>query len=133
MVHALDGSQSGRSVRAFSVIKTVCYRLLLSQSSQLCTVRARIEKEEVAAAKRGQSSCWLASAPQVSLSCGCAWCVMLFTTSRALLDLSLINDAMLLLGAQGVAGLVVLPSSSKLTMNQRAPAGNNKALGAVQL
>ena len=58
---------------------------------------------------------------------------MLFTTSRALLDLSLINDAMLLLGAQGVAGLVVLPSSSKLTMNQRAPAGNNKALGAVQL
>ena len=59
---------------------------------------------------------------------------MLFTTSTALLDLSLINDAMLLLGAQGVAGLVVLPSSSKLTMmNQRAPAGNNKALGAVQM
>ena len=58
---------------------------------------------------------------------------MLLTTSRALLDLSLIDDEMLLLGAQGVAGLVVLPSSSKLTMNQRAPAGNNKALGAVQL
>jgi hypothetical protein len=59
---------------------------------------------------------------------------MLLTTSRALLDLSLIDDEMLLLRAQGVAGLVVLPSSSKLTMmNQRAPAGNNKALGAVQL
>ena len=63
---------------------------------------------------------------------------MLLTTSRALLGLSLIDDEMLLchlLRAQGVAGLVVvvLPSSSKLTMNQRAPAGNNKALGAVQL
>ena len=57
----------------------------------------------------------------------CAWCAMLLTTSRALLDLSLIDDEMLLLRAQGVAGLVVLPSSSKLTMmNQHAPAGNKK-------
>jgi hypothetical protein len=52
---------------------------------------------------------------------------MLLTTSRALLDLSLIDDEMLLLRAQGVAGLVVLPSSSKLTMmNQHAPADDNK-------
>ena len=58
VVHALGGSQSGRTVQAFSAINTVCYyRLLLSQSGQLCTaVRARIE-DEVAAAKRGQSSC----------------------------------------------------------------------------
>eukprot|EP01046_Picozoa_sp_COSAG06_P006644 COSAG06_NODE_314_length_17706_cov_366.601940_3_plen_78_part_00 len=64
-------------------------------------------------------------------SCACG--AMLRRMNRDLLGLSLINDAMLLLGAQGVAGLVALPSSSKLTMNQRAPAGNNKALGAVQL
>jgi hypothetical protein len=58
---------------------------------------------------------------------------MLLTTSRALLDLSLIDDEMLLLRARVARLVIVLPSSSKLTMNQRAPAGNNKALGAVQL